>query len=29
MRLYGERWLKPNEKELVESVSGTSAVTLK
>ena len=21
MRLYGERWLKPNEKELVESVS--------
>ena len=29
MRLYGERWLKPNEKELVESVSGTSAVALK
>ena len=29
MRLYGERWLNPNEKEFVESVSGTSAVTLK
>ncbi len=29
MRLYGERWLNPNEKELVESVSGTSAVALK
>ncbi len=29
MRLYGERWLKPNEKEFVESVSGTSAVALK
>ena len=29
MRLYGERWLNPNEKEFVESVSGTSAVALK
>ena len=29
MRLYGERWLNPNEKELVESVSGSSAVALK
>ena len=29
MRLYGERWLNPNEKEFVESVTGTSAVTLK
>ena len=29
MRLYGERWLNPNEKEFVESVSGSSAVALK